>query len=273
MPFKDFLEDYPLFKKYRGNFPSQVKLLRTPPLNMDCSVCDSVQTWVMSGLFQHQASGSPAGKRFKAHYVCQSCQKSTREFYFRVSNDLNHMYKYGQYPEWKIALDKNLESALGEHVDYYRKGLVCESQGYGIAAFGYFRRIAEKLIDQLLDDVEDLVDASEKNHYKEALQSTKNAHNASEKIELTKDLLPEILKPKGMNPLGVLYGELSDGMHSKSDDDCLESAGVMKDCLVFLVNQISINRNKATEFTAGIQSFLNKKSERAAKAAGETTTS
>jgi hypothetical protein len=39
-----------------------------------------------------------------------------------------YVRKVGQNQPWEITIDKNLEKMLGEHIGFYKKGLVCESQ-------------------------------------------------------------------------------------------------------------------------------------------------
>lgn len=111
--------------------------------------------------------------------------------------------------------------------------MVCESQGYGIGAFAYYRRITEDIIDELLDSIIDLIEPENIDKFKTALEATKKTRVTQEKIELVKDLLPGILKPNGMNPLGVLHSELSEGLHAETDANCLENATHIKDILTF----------------------------------------
>lgn len=47
MPNKQFLEDYPLFRKFKTNFPSTLDKFPRPPINMRCQTCDSIQTFNM----------------------------------------------------------------------------------------------------------------------------------------------------------------------------------------------------------------------------------
>ena len=66
---------------------------------------------------------------------------------------------------------KKLKDLLGEHKDYFRRGLICESQGYGIAAFAYYRRIVEETIDLLLQQISDLMsEDNEKGNMRELLK-------------------------------------------------------------------------------------------------------
>ena len=49
------------------------------------------------------------------------------------------------------------------------KGLVSESQGYGIGAFAYYRRIVEEIIDEMLKQIGDLISGVDKERYAAAL--------------------------------------------------------------------------------------------------------
>jgi hypothetical protein len=157
-------------------------------------------------------------------------------------------------------MDKNLEMTLGRHAKTFRKGLVCESQGYGIGAFAYFRRITEEIIDELLDSITDLIEIENKEKYLSALAATKKTKVTQEKIDLVKDMLPNILRPNGLNPLGVLHSELSEGIHANTDEACLENANHIKSILTFLINQIIVSRDASKQFTSGMKALLDKKS-------------
>ena len=265
MPNKEFLEEYSLFRKLKIEVPATMDFLDKPAINMNCSSCESMQTFNMYNKYQdgYGYNNVPCeNTKLRLKYRCQSCQGFTREFSIYISPDLDYIYKYGQYPEWEIKMDKNLEQTLGKHSKTFRKGLVCESQGYGIGAFAYYRRIIEEIIDELLDSIEDLIEEKHKAEYKEALQKTKNTRVTQEKIDLVKDLLPTILKPNGMNPLGVLHSELSEGLHAESDQACLENASHVKSILTFLINQIIQSKEAAKNFTSSMKSILEKKSKR-----------
>jgi hypothetical protein len=203
-----------------------------------------------------------ADTKLRLKYQCQSCRSFIREFSIYISPKLDYIYKYGQYPEWEIKMDKGLEKTLGKHSANFRKGLVCESQGYGIGAFAYYRRITEEIIDELLESITDLIDEENKDKYLSALEETKKTRVTQEKINLVKDLIPSILKPNGMNPLGILHSELSKGIHSEPDDICLENANHIKNILTFLINQIIKSKESAKDFTDSMKSLLTKKSEK-----------
>jgi hypothetical protein len=259
MPNKEFLEDYSLFRKMSLELPKTFNSLSQPSINMKCFKCDSIQTFKMENDYFNYHPVNISDRKVTIVYTCQSCKDYTRQFqvYFSPNND--YMYKFGQYPEWEIKMDKNLEKTLGKHSQTFRKGLVCESQGYGIGAFSYYRRITEDIIDELLDSIEDLIEVEHKEKYNEALLKTKKTRVTQEKIDLVKDLLPSILKPNGMNPLGVLHSELSEGLHAESDEDCMENANHIRSIMTFLINQIIQSKETAKNFSESMKSILEKK--------------
>ena len=70
-----------------------------------------------------------------------------------ISKDEKWIIKVGQEPAWSIDIEPYLEKIFGKYVNDYKKGLINESQGYGIGAFAYYRRIVEVIIDELLNDI------------------------------------------------------------------------------------------------------------------------
>ncbi|GGZ31951.1 hypothetical protein [Asticcacaulis endophyticus] len=170
--------------------------------------------------------------------------------------------KVGQHPPWRMSSDANIENMLGEHRDYLSKGLLCESQGYGIAAFSYYRRIVEELIDQLIDDIHDLIEPDHLKKFDEALIEVKKTQQTSEKIELVMDLLPPVLKTEGINPLGILHSIFSEGLHAQTDEECLEDAASLRSVLTFLASQIQSSKGSQRIFSESMKSILDKKNAR-----------
>lgn len=264
MPDKEFLETYPLYRKRRIDALSdRADKLPKPNIKMPCLWCQSSQTFVMTNEAYEGCSYANypvKGLVFRARYLCVHCQKFERHFLIRVAEDRLSVTKVGQYPPWEINGDPEIERLLAEHSGYYKKGLVCESQGYGIGAFGYYRRIVEEIIDRLLEDVADLLAGDDLDSYRAALEKTQKTTVTQEKIDLVKDLLPPILRPEGMNPLSALHSALSEGLHAESDEVCLEYAQAVREVLVFLVNQVAASRRSSKEFTDSMRKLLEKRS-------------
>ncbi len=266
MPNKNFLEDYSLYRKFHvDSLPQRADQLLVVQINMECSICRSRQTFVMRNSYLENLpySNYPLeGLVFRLVYQCQHCQDFKRFFFIKIDERMQWIMKIGQYPAWEIKGDANIESLLGQHAGYYKKGLVCESQGYGIGAFGYYRRIVEEIIDELLDEIEGLLSNHELKQYQDALAKTKETTVTQEKIDLVKDLLPAILQPDGMNPLAALHSTLSEGLHAESDEECLEYSESCREILVFLVNQVAASKAASKGFTESMRKLLDKKARR-----------
>jgi hypothetical protein len=265
MPNNEFLETYPLYRKVKTKLRPTADHLPYVPIKMKCDRCKSDQTFNMINPYHEMTNilnMDIAGETFWLRYQCMSCKKASREFFIKIDEKLEYIVKIGQDPAWDIAGDKNIEGLLGSHSDYYRRGLICESQNYGIAAFAYYRRIVEKTIDKLLDQIGDLMVAQDKLAYESALEKTKHTRVAANKIELVKDLLPPILRPNDMNPLSLLHETLSEGLHAEGDEQCLDNAAEIRKILVFLTTQITASVNSARAFSESMKTLLDKKSKK-----------
>lgn len=263
MPNKEFLEEFPLYRKLNVDVPPTLDLIKKININMYCPKCNTNQTFVMKNEYydgfrirNHQSGGSSP----KLEYECTHCQEFQRDFLIYIDYSKKWLMKTGQYPAWDIKGDPLIEKMLGKYSEYYKKGLICESQSYGIGAFGYYRRIVENIIDDLLDEIKELLSGDQLNTYQKALEKTKQTKVAQEKIEIVKDLLPPILRPNGMNPLSTLHSVLSEGIHAKSDEECIEYAESCRQILSFLVNQVMVSKSTSKTFTDNMRKILDKKS-------------
>jgi hypothetical protein len=265
MPNREFLERYPLYRKFTINLPGASKPIEAPSIHMYCPVCKSDQTFnLYGGKYTSPFIDVPPEGVDAITYCCASCEKFKRYFLLKFDPQGKYIMKVGQEPPWEITPDRTLEKTLGAHAEYYKKGLVCESQSYGIGAFAYYRRIVEEVIDDLLAAIPDLMGGEERERYIQALEQTKKTTVTQDKIDLVKDLLPSILRPSGMNPLATLHGVLSEGLHSESDEHCIELAMGIREVLVFLVNQIAISQAAAAGFTESMRKLLERRSKGAA---------
>lgn len=252
-----------------------------PAIHMYCVTCESEQTFNMTNSYDevdYSAINNAPDKVFRLRYLCSACERQLRFFFIYVyeqeesliNSDTGeeevetvlYVKKVGQFPSWSIAMNKSLEKELGIHAELYRRGLENESQGYGIGAFAYFRRITETIIDDLLDSVAEILEGEDKVRYDVALAETKKTTVTQDKIDLVKDLLPTSLRPDGMNPLGILHSALSEGLHAETDAECLEYADEVKGTLIYLVNQIERSRSASRSFTESMRKILNKRAER-----------
>ncbi len=278
MANKQFLEEYPLYKKFKTELKFfhgaergfEVSRMPKPAIHMHCVICTSEQTFNMDNDYYEGSTDSFISNHIKwLRYVCSACGRAKRTFLLhflteKVDTSQTRLVieKVGQFPPRDLTLNQNLSETLGEHTDFYKKGLECEATGYGIGAFAYFRRITEGVIDGLLDSIKTLIPDEEKAKYEEVLIETRKTRVTERKIELIKHLIPKTLCPNGENPLGVLHSALSEGLHAESDQDCLEYAEAIKQVLIYLLDQIIRNQNTSKDFLAGVKKILDKRSKK-----------
>lgn len=260
-----FLEKTSLYRKVSTNPYHDAGEIITafPPLNMFCPSCDSVQTF--SQYFIEEASVIKTSKAVRkttgfedfvlsVRYHCAKCRMFHHWFGIRFSKDGATLMKVGQFPAWFIEPPQHIKKALGIHLSIYKQGLLCESEGFGIGAFAYYRRIIEGIIDDLLKKINELwKDDSSNKKYMRALSRIKESHKAEEKIDKVKDLIPQSLRPGGLNPLSQLHSAFSKGIHSKSDEECLILAEITRNSLVLLVEEIYQRIDRLHEYKEGIE--------------------
>lgn len=270
MPDKKFLEEYPLYKKKKieliscnNGFYAWYKI-PSPSINYQCPNCGSSQTYNITEEFDEEQSVEKIiATNYHVQYKCDGCRESKIEYFINLSMPDNSDYhkvfvqKIGQFPAWSIKTDNTIDKMLGEYKDLYKKGLICQSQSYGIGSYAYFRRIAENIIDKLLYLIPNLIESNEdKIKFSEALNEVKKTHVTEKKIELIKDLLPLSLRPNNINPLKILHSALSNGIHNKTDEECMERAEEIKNVLTFLTNQIIKAEEDKRTFTENMKKLL-----------------
>lgn len=268
MPDKEFLETYPLYRPLQQTVADKIPNISRPSISQFCARCKSIQTYTSKSYHDGLAFAlnrgdeifTPANKVLQINYVCAGCNETIVTFCIKVSADLKSIMKVGQDPAWDIAGDKSIEKLLGKHKSYLRKGMICESQGYGIAAFSYYRRITEEVIDKLISDLEEIMPAEDRETFAEAYGKVKTTRQTSEKIALVKDLLPPSLIIEGMNPLGILHSALSEGLHAEEEEACLSHAEAIREALIFMSSQISETKKKKQDFTQKMRGLLARKS-------------
>jgi hypothetical protein len=256
---KEFLEDAPLYswKTFSVKEGQKRTSLLIKEIDQFCEQCKQVRP------FQNfRSSGGGVGHPLAKikylesgtsyfEYTCASCRKEKHEFLVEqlVDETSIKIQKYGQLPRKKLERDSNLQKFFKDDAEYYEKAIISLSNGYGIAAFAYFRRIIELNINRLLDFLLDDLDISDsQSSIKTAIDDLRKESPMCDKINIANNALPDYLKPDGLNPLGRIYGILSEGVHSLSDAQCLEKAEIVQACLSFLVTELASRKRNRSHF-------------------------
>ena len=195
-------------------------------------------------------------------YVCSNCRKIHKRFSIRaVTKDKNAgiIYKYGEEPAFGPPTPARLIRLFGSDKDLFLKGRRCEIHGLGIGAFVYYRRVVESHKDQIFDAIIKVAKAINFPKEKiETLERAKAENQFTKGIEQVKDAIPESLLINGHNPLTLLHRPLSEHLHSKSDNDCLELAEAIRVVLVELAEKIGAALNEQIELNKAVTRLLAK---------------
>ncbi|WP_243323596.1 hypothetical protein [Geothrix sp. SG200] len=262
---KSFLESNSLYSPAVFSPKTQLTKIDTPQLDLLCTKCK---------IFRPFNSDSPKPVKYPpitpllspghrhpelefgltyCSFTCVTCNECQYKFMINVTKNeaTLKIEKVGQYPKFKLQRNKYIEKFSGKDIDYYEKAIACEANGYGIAAFAYFRRILESNIETLLEMINDEATATgQPSTVVDALNELKKDSPMSSKIEIANNALPPHLLINGINPLGKLYKVLSEGVHKTPDEQCLELAHQIKDCLQYLLAELSDRKTNRVSYAA-----------------------
>lgn len=270
--FKLFLESFPLYKKCKNHVPSKFDNFKFHPLQLNCIGCKKETTHCYRGdLSQVQLTpiavsrggGSKAnikltnGNTVKLTYKCQLC--NIESYHFQVSFKNDQMYKSGQEPSIDVSLSPDIEDRLGDSLSkLYRKGKTCVSHGFGIGAMAYYRRVVEDKVHDILEDIKEFLPEDQQEQFEKEIDGVKGLHNFDQKADVIYEAMPDILKPKGENLLKLLFGLISENLHAKSDDECLEIAEETSSLLEVVIEKLN-SEAKAQKALAKIKKSIEKR--------------
>ena len=188
--------------------------------------------------------GDDGYKFFYISYTCSNCRKYEKTFSLaaqREKKDLSGTcYKFGELPEFGPPTPARLIKLVGPDRELFLKGRRCENQGLGVGAFVYYRRVVEGQKNRILDEI---IKVARKLNAPDAqitlLEAAKTETQFSKSLGNVKDALPQSLLINGQNPLSLLHSALSDGLHARSDSECLEVASSVRVVLAELSERLA----------------------------------
>jgi len=261
----EFLENAPLYTptlidtigRNVGQSPS--KYVPTA-ISRACDRCKKPSTtWKMVG--EGTEWGTSSVKGFQYEYVCAQCEQRNVWFWLEYirqkhdDGDVIGVMKVGQFPPWDISTPSELRSEASETSrNFFRRGQINFSQGYGIGALSYMRRVVEDEAKAILDLLEEVAKDDQDDGALKAISEARKSRRGTEMLELVKEALPPSLRVKGgHNPLQVLWDDCSIGIHRLSEEECLEIAAEIRDTLVFVLRKIKSHRNERREYQERVQ--------------------
>jgi hypothetical protein len=274
------LQEWPLYRKlqYAG---ANVAFVPPGELRLFCDRCEfetAWQIWQNENIVTNTPRGSTVAPKetfFLKKYVCKNCGRSViRYFYYWTRSDGDGggglFYKVGQWPELEERVSKALEDRLTvADLKVYKNALRMRNFNLGISAVAYMRRVVENRMNDML----------------EVLHETARVHNApaemlskheemmkekrfNEKIDYAGDLLPASLRPEGKpNPMAILHELASDGLHTKTDEECVDIFDACRQTFEYVFGKMRIETEEAKKFVDGISTLSEKRAKLAKRAA------
>lgn len=267
-----FLETAPLYSKLEIPFAQPIQRDEFPfaaSLTLACTSCKKDTTWAWEQNWQRDISLGTC-----LSYYCGLCREARACFVLKIDPSgqekkssvpalaaripdrfsMFKLTKIGQFPPYSINPPREIVEALGEHgTDLYKRALLLMSQGYGLGAVAYFRRLIEDAAVLLLDVVQEAADAESDDEARNAVAMARSSHNVDEKLRLVKDHVPAAIRPHGINPFAVLYGHFSSHLHGEPDDACLNIALELRTAFDFIFKTSRQTLKEARAFRETIQ--------------------
>lgn len=175
---------------------------------------------------------------------------------FKMHNNVNiYIQKIGINPKMDIKPEKVISKYFERETNnWYYKGINCINENYGIGAFAYFRRIIEKELINIIEDIKSLPDSSEAQ-----ITSLLEEHNKHPKVHTIYEkifpYLPNSLKSLGDNPIRLLYNQTSEGLHSYTEEECLKRAETILKLLKFVIIKINEEKSELKELKDHIKNL------------------
>jgi hypothetical protein len=201
---------------------------------------------------------------FYITYRCSNCQKNERVFSIaaKVNKDDEGgtAYKFGELPPFGPRTPSRLITLIGPDRETFLKGRRCENQGLGIGAFIYYRRVVENQKNRIVAEIRKVADklgASQSTL--QALDSATNETQFTKALQIAKEGIPESLLINGHNPMLLLHSALSEGVHEKSDEECMEIASSVRIVLGELSERLAQALKDEAELRHALSTLMNKK--------------
>lgn len=274
--FSDFLESVPpgslvsisdLTKKryYSGGGGVAGYQITAPEIQLHCpsDTCNGIR------FFRRTTKDLPDIPHENYHffylsYICSNCRRTEKVFSLAAQHEPGQEHgkcqKFGEQPQYGPPTPARLITLIGPDRELFLKGRRCENQGLGIGAFVYYRRVVEGQKNRILDEVIKVakkVGAAEDQI--KILEAAKVETQFSKAISNVKDALPQSLLVNGHNPLTLLHSALSDGLHLRSDQHCLEVASSIRIVLAELSERLAQALKDEAELNKALSRLLEPK--------------
>lgn len=223
---RDFLESVAPGKKNEISGLVSNGAIELPNITLHCETCGGIR--IYASLIPRVSANSTNSRHFIT-YQCRNCKARYKTFALFFSLDDSGALKYGEEPSFGPPIPTRASKLIGSDRELFFKGRRCELQGLGVGAFTYYRRVLEDQRNRIFDEILRVLKVMDANNpVIPEIEAAKNEKRFNDSIDVIKHGLPASLLINGENPLHLLYSALSKGVHSMSDEECLELATAVR---------------------------------------------
>lgn len=251
-------------KRYPGG-GFRHNVLNTPELQLHCPSDACNGTRFFRCISQQIPQLKETYEYLYITYRCSNCQEHRKTYALAAKIDRDEsktgeLYKFGEMPTFGPPTPPRLVKLIGPDRAIFLKGRRCENQGLGIGAFIYYRRVVEnqknRIFSEILKVAEKLSASPES---LEILRSAIKETQFKKALEIAKDAIPESLLINGHNPVQLLHGALSEGVHELSDEECLELASSVRVVLGELSERLAQALKDEAELSKALSTLMHRK--------------
>jgi hypothetical protein len=246
------LAESPLYSKLSYTDSSNTQLL-PPKICLFGDHCDKETNWDTD---IYANTSYREGFRAK-QYTCRNCRERTINYHFYWGNSESGkilFFKIGQWPALEERIPRELQKNLDRSsLGLYYSALRCRNQNLGLGSLAYLRRVVEDKINLVLDLIAE--EASSVGFAAEDLAKVKDVKDKGlfkDKIALASAILPPGLRPGGHNPIDALHDLASDGVHHRSEDECIQIFDRVRFVFEYLFREIDTRRRSAAEYAESV---------------------
>ncbi len=265
---KEFFENVPpgqesLVRDLLGEENMGRRALTLPTLNLHCTGpdCNGIRNFISR---PEQTIGKYVNEYIT--FTCRNCSSRSKTFAVRIRPQAAGalVLKYGEQPQFGPPTPSRVLTLLGDEKEYFLLGRRCESQGMGIGAFGYYRRVIEAKKTALIDEVLTVARALRASTDMIGdLERARTETQFTRAIDAIKHGIPDSLRIDGHNPLTLLHDALSEGLHAQSDEECLQFATAIRRLLFEFVERLAAAITDNREMKESLAKLLEAKRQRA----------
>jgi hypothetical protein len=226
--------------------------------------CKCETTWIRTGTERKTIQGTSPEIDLKCvAYECGHCKARSLGVVYELldwSMDTPQFWthkavrKIGQTPPPEISVPAELNSRLGASARYYKNALICRQYNYGIAAMAYLRRVVDEHTDNMIDIMAELLKTHSVAPEEVAkLLEAKKAAQYKDKLQIASELIPDAVKPAGVNPFGQLYKFTSIGLHNKTDEECIKIFDDLREDFEYVFRNVHLQTEERKRFAERVQ--------------------